>query len=239
MAMNQYPLLSQKLLLTRIEDEVLILDTGSPQTFVSSAGSRWVEAQGGASHSPRSLFDSIERTLDVLLPGTRVQALVGTDILSTLDLEVDAAGGVISIGRADPAALPKGQDVVLRSGALMGLPLIDTRIGGVPMRLFFDTGCEHGYLLTLPEGGEPADILRDANPLIGTFETRSVHLPVELETRAGGRVALESCRLGEAPRHPLLDMLRGSGVDGVIGFEVLRQRKVLFRAGQQEILLTG
>jgi hypothetical protein len=237
MKMVQYPLLSAKVALIEMDDEKLILDTGSPHTFVSPEGCRFVASRGGSAHSVSALFPLIQGTVDSILPGTRIHALVGNDIISELDMVLDVAGARVAIG--EPGAASMADATGLRVEGFMGLPVIRARIGGVTMRLFLDTGCEHAYVLDLPAGGEPDGIISDVSPIIGAFRTRSSKFPTDIELAGGGHLELEPCRVGVAPCGQVSEMLRHAGMHGVIGFEIFRQRKILFRAGHREILLQG
>ncbi len=103
--------------------------------------------------------------------GTRIDALVGTDILGELALELD-----IDNGRLVVAADARMLDVP-RSGraeaidTLLGVPVVDATLDGRPLRAFLDTGAAQTYVTDASLlQGEPAGAVRDSYPMLGDFE---------------------------------------------------------------------
>ncbi len=127
-------------------DARLLIDTGAP----SSMGDRSPLVFASEEHdvpdnfmgvSPASLSDNV---------GSPVNAVVGMDILNRYDIRIDPSESVIVC--TDEALDIRG--MALSLDAFMGIPILQARVGGTPVHMFFDTGAKLSYL-------DP-DICRDA-----------------------------------------------------------------------------
>lgn len=205
-------LLEQDHLVVRIDGGLWVLDTGSPFSF-----GRADEVQLGGERFPvpDEAFGLDADRLSGLV-GTRLEGLIGTDLLNGFDLDFDLAGGALTIGTGLP--VPDGDRIPLTD--LMGVPALEARSELGAHRMLLDTGAQLSYLQADEADRFPAaGPVRDFLPMFGTFETETRSVPFRVGTTD---VTLRCGRLPD-----LMGMtLSLAGVDGIIGAELFRGRRV-------------
>lgn len=186
-----------------------LLDTGSPVSIGELSG--W-SFQG----EPVNLLPSFQGlNTDYLTRqvGTRIDVLLGVDVLGHYHLVIDDSRGMVVFGR-DSLHL-RGNRIPLRD-VLMGVPAADLVVGGETMPLYVDTGARFSYLpAEFLKGYQPVGREHDFFPGMGEFETPIYKVAIEV----GGEIFETSC--GVLP--PVLEMaVQASGVKGVLGMELLK-----------------
>ena len=194
----------------------LLIDTGSPLSFHAEG----VISLGGETFGvPTSLVevDSGYVTDNV---GTRIDGLVGMDILGRDGLLVDIPKGRVVLG------CPTDGMKRVPSRQVFGYVFVDMDIRGRRTTVILDTGAPVSYVSgSLTEGLEVADTVEDFNPSVpgGTFVTPVYDFPA---TFAGETFGM---RAGHLPH--LMQALTCFGVDGVVGMELLKRHPFLIADG--------
>jgi len=189
-----------------------LLDTGAPTSFGSMsplaiAGEelRLVDGYLGMTAS------TLSRSLLVECAG-----LLGADVLGRFDLLLDVPGGSaeVSTEELNHPSQPVPMD------EFMGIPIISVQVDGEECRMFFDTGAQLSYfqsdrLRAFPSAG----IFTDFYPGIGHFQTETHTATIDI-----GAVQF-NFRGGVLPGL-LGATLAVAGVEGIIGNQVLRDRRI-------------
>ncbi|HAQ67576.1 MAG TPA: hypothetical protein DCR70_07585, partial [Phycisphaerales bacterium] len=107
--------------------------------------------------------------------------------------------------------------------SLMGIPMVQARIGAHSARFLFDTGAQFGYVLMeqLVEGGTPDGRIIDFNPIIGAIDSAAWRAEVGL----GGVRFTERFGLLSGAAAAMLQMV---GVDALIGCLRLHARTIWY-----------
>ena len=202
----------------------LLLDTGSPASIADGP----FDFGGRACAPTGALLTGLGASIDRIseLVGLPLTALVGTDVLEEHDLLADPVAGTLTAG--DGLSL-EGDRVPL--DRFMGIPYTEATVAGVPMDVFLDTGAKISYLEPLfadeyPSLGEAEDFY----PLLGRFTTPLRALPVSLD---GLDFTLKAGVLPEVLR----TLLCLGGMTGVLGTEVLQDRRFLISLSRLELVL--
>jgi len=200
-----------------------ILDTGSPMSFglgTLSILGRPVKLIGpGLGVSPEYLSEKV---------GTRIDALIGLDVLGEIYFEVDTEGGTCTFDTNPRQA--SGVRIALAS--LMGAPVVGAMIEGSAMRLILDTGAHIGYLRDDRLRGRPRLGPRmDFHPLMGEYTTEAHEVPLSI-----GELGM-SLVFGTMP--PELELLIAmTETDGVLGTDLFNGRKAWFALPDGEMFLS-
>ena len=154
--------------------------------------------------------------------------ILGADVLNEFDILFDAPKGLVSF--ADALRELDGQ--IINTDDFMGIPIIQASIDGTDRRMFFDSGAQISYfqddsLTMFPAAGTTTDFF----PGIGQFQTETYLVEITL---GNTRYTL---RCGSLPG--LLEMtLMMADTEGIIGNEILRDRKVGFFPRRRQLVLT-
>jgi len=215
----RYPLILEKNhLFLECEGRLFLIDTGSPVS-VSPAG--LVELFGEEFKTRKSLFGLDTKSIASLV-GVQFEGIIGSDVLGYFDTVFDVLEKTIEFSR-NPMPL-FGEAIPL--DFFMGVPLINISVEGRKFRAFFDTGAQISYLPDDVIRKFPiAGLLEDFYPVFGKFKTETYTVDVAI----GGTTI--SLRTGFLPRL-LEETLKLSSVQGIVGNEVMRERKVGYFPGR-------
>ncbi|HQY68720.1 MAG TPA: hypothetical protein PLD38_15700 [Pyrinomonadaceae bacterium] len=198
-------------ILANIDDNVCLIDTGSPVTF--GAGS--LPSMGNPTIM-EGLRGKGVTELGTLL-GKPFDILIGTDILGKHSFLVDSNARTITFDVTDRI---EGVEVRLES---IGVPILSGRVDGQDVRLALDTGAKVTFLMpSLVAGGEVVGHYDDFYITCGAFTCGNYRKAVGLAD-----VTLDLI-VGELP--PDLENGLGSiGIDGILGNDIFNHYpKVLY-----------
>ena len=194
----------------------LLIDTGSPMSF-HSAGR--FELGGETFEAPKSLMHVNADYVSAKV-GTRVEGLVGMDVIGRLGMAVNLPAGKLTFGA--------GTDGWRRiPSSTFGVATMDVTVGGRPARVALDTGAPISYIgRGYADGYEAVGTVTDFSPFC---ETDSFEAPVyEIPVSVGGEEV--TMRLGTPPAD-VGAMITLCGLDGAIGLELLSRKAVLVADG--------
>ncbi len=212
--MEQYPLeIVDEHLVAVIGDRNVLLDTGAPQSIgqgtLELLGERHVLRPGWLGFDIPQLKRSV---------GTRIDALLGSDLLGRVRFLVDRPGRKVAFSH-DPLPLA---GTVVPVDSQLGVPVVEFGLGGRTARAFLDTGARLSYVgPAAADVGRAAGEASDYYPGFGDFTTAVFRVPIEF----AGRVLEVTC--GTLP--DILQMaLRMAGTEWILGADLFRQGPVGF-----------
>jgi hypothetical protein len=202
----------------------LLLDTGSPVTL----GGETVELLG---HSHRLDGEMSQVDLGRLgeLVGTRVDGLIGTDVLAQVPFTIDWGSRTVVFH-----AVPASADAVVSVSALHGVPEVECRIAGRIVRAFVDTGASVSFLAS-PWAGLPEPTGERHEFCLGPsgfeeFDTPLWRLPVECAKRF-------DATFGQLPI-ALQPILAKAGIEAVLGADLWKQFQTGFNISGGRLVLS-
>lgn len=200
-----------------------LLDTGSPVSF----GQATTLELDGQRFTVAEEYMGLDAAGLSALVGEPLSGLLGTDILSRLDIELDLGAGWLGVS-LQPLEL-RGVETALDE--FMGLPILLIESDDGEHRMFFDTGAQISYFQHNGLGRfRSAGELRDFFPGLGEFHTDTHIVPFRM-----GPLAFEF-RCGRLPE--LLGLtLAIAGVDGIVGNEICVGRKIGYFARRRLLVL--
>lgn len=199
----------------------VLIDTGSPLSFHAGGV---IELDGETVKVPTTLLvaDSAYVTENV---GTKVDGLVGMDILERKGVLVDVPGRRVVVGQPTEG-MTRVPSRFLRMPLLGGGYMsIEMDIRGQRVKVILDTGAPVSYVNpSLTEGLTAVETVTDFTPGVGTFETQVFEFPAAFEGQAF------EMRAGHLPgsKQWEVDLL---GMQGVVGMELLKRRPILIAEG--------
>ncbi len=195
----------------------LLIDTGSPMSF-HRAGSFVLDGQSFS--VPTSLMGVDAQYVSDNV-GTRVDGLIGMNVIGRLGMAVDIPSGRLTFG-----ASTEGWSRI-PSSSTFGVVGIAVTVGGRAAKVALDTGAPISYIGREYTDGYPSvGTVTDFSPFsgAGSFEATLHEIPV---TVGGERYTM---RLGVPPTDVAM-MISGCGLDGAIGLELLGRKAVLIADG--------
>lgn len=195
------------------EDDVILIDTGSPATIHKSNNIIFL---GQSFDTSTDLMGMTNETISELL-GMHVTTLLGTDILRNFKMLFDYRNAEVRFSRNDFDF--SGQ--ISPINTIMGVPLVELEVAGNKVNCALDTGAKISYLAsTLTTSYTSVGKERDFYPGLGNFETECYNI----DTALGEEHFL--VKYGNLPG--VLEMaLMMTGMKGVIGSDLFRNFKVL------------
>jgi hypothetical protein len=210
-------------LVVEIDGVRAILDTGSPLSFGSGTLSvlgQPVQLMGAElGVSPEYLSAKV---------GTRIDALLGLDVLGSIYFEIDTAAGTC-VFDTEPRQI---SGVRIRLASLMGAPVVSAMVDGSAVQLILDTGAHIGYLTDKRlQGRRALGTREDFHPLMGEYPTEAHEVSVNI-----GPLGM-SLVFGTMP--PELELLIAmTDTDGVLGTDLFVGRKAWFALPDGELFLS-
>lgn len=207
----------------QIDDDVMLLDTGAPNSFGSSSHLTLAGKQF-------SLVDNyLGLTTDTLssFVGIKTTGLIGADVLGVFDLIIDVPGSAITLS-AENLTL-SGNAISLDS--FMGIPIVLVDVGATEYRMFFDTGAQISYfqddsLMNYPSDGK----IKDFYPGLGQFITETYTVDMKVGDCTFG------IRCGKLPDLLALTLMM-AGTQGILGNQFLHDRTIGYFPRRKTLIL--
>jgi len=209
-------------LIVNLDGTRAMLDTGAPISIgrgrLDCNGQRVRLVREGLGVSPEYLTEKVR---------TRIDALLGTDVLAEHYFEVDYAGATCTFDTERPALA--GRRIPLDH--YLRTPIADGEVAGRAARLIVDTGAQFGYIAKeFVAGRRPLETRHDFHPALGDFSTEVHQLPIAV----GGLTM--SLPFGVMPRE-LERMLGMIQTQGIIGTDLFRRHRTWFALPEGAMVL--
>ena len=199
----------------------VLIDTGSPLSFHSDGV---VAIDGETVTVPTTLLvaDSDYVTKHV---GTKVEGLVGMNILERKGVLIDVPGGRVVFGQPTEGMTRVPSRFVRLPIVRGGYMCVDMDINGKQVAVIVDTGAPVSYVApSLTEGLTAKETVKDFNPSVGEFETPIFEFPAAFAGQAF------EMRAGHLPKVMQLE-IGLLGINGVVGMELLKRQPLLIAEG--------
>ena len=196
----------------RSKGQNLLLDTGSPITFSQE---RFVQLIDRHAIKYRD-FQGVDCDTISGFIGVPVNTVVGMDVLTGLNLSINAGRREVTIG----GRRPLGSDFSGDLEYLMGVPIVKLKVDGRDVRMIVDTAAKLSYLDSgILERYRQVGTETDFYPGIGEFNSETYHVPIALGNHD------QIMTFGKLPG--LLSILLDSfNADGILGFELYEKGSV-------------
>lgn len=197
----------------RNDGDIILIDTGSPGSVHDQGNLDFM----GKNHRVNRSYQGVTSHSLSELVGTRITALMGTDVLKNYRVLFDYGNNKFTFNEDE---IPmEGHETNLQS--FMGLSIVQMSIDGKCLKFFLDTGARLSYLSgNYTRNYKATGIEEDFYPGAGRFRVACF----ELETTIG--TDRFPVKYGEAPA--LVEgILNGSNVNGIIGYDFFSQFTIL------------
>jgi len=200
-----------------------ILDTGAPTSFGATES---IELSGQLFKLDRSYMGLNSELLSSYI-GKETLGIIGADILNQFDVIFDIPNGQVDFVKEEVVC--SGATLFIKE--FMSIPIIEIKINGQFERMFFDTGAQISYWQSKAIEEFPRlELKNDFFPMIGSFDVQTYRVACSL---AGIEYSIQ---FGSLPG--LLDMmLKVGGVTGIIGNEIMGNRKVVYSPRTSKLVL--
>jgi len=210
-------------LLIRHERQALLLATGSPVSVGPGTQCRFL----GRVFPVQLLYNGLTTEQLSELVGTRIDVLLGADVLTEFAVTIDAETNRVVFG--DDRGLRRGLAVPLET--IGGIPVVDVGLAGRVLRTLFHTGATVSCLPGVDTRPYPVvGVARDFYPGLGEFATELRRVPLTFGDQAVGLIC------GMLPPILARSMLL-AGVHGIVGTNLLQSFKVGWAPGFRELRL--
>jgi hypothetical protein len=197
------------------EGKRLLIDTGSP----ISIGSGRLDFLGRTYQLHQPVHGASTEALSEFI-GTKIDGLVGLDILRNHDLRLDW-----DTPEFDPKENGDGEKLPLSFGNF-GLPAVPVEVNGQTVQAIFDTGAQISYInKSVVVGVCSVAEFRDFHHTVGEFTTDLYRLP----TKLGEQVLTLDYGL-------LPESVYGGNLD-ILGTEILKHFPVTLRFSRREFVV--
>ena len=216
--------IKQHLVLVR-DDELWVLDTGSPSSF-GSLDKFEIYDQTYEIASDYMGFDNVKLSEAI---GESVHGLIGGDVLNNYDSYWDLSSHVISFSREKLRNIGD----IISLDFVMDIPTLEVNLRGCTYNWFFDTGAVISYVAERnEEWNVPVDTHDDFYPGFGDFSTDVFEDEIEL-----GPLRMK-IQCGVLPS--LLGMsLAIVDCEGILGLSALAQQSFLYAPRRNELILNA
>jgi hypothetical protein len=198
------------------------IDTGAPTSF----GRLPLRILGRDYHLPAELAGVITAESIGQYLGTRIDAVIGGDVLAQFECLIDLGRGRVVFSHGSLGC----DGVSLRTPLRLDVPSAEVRSGACHGIAFLDTGARLSYMDPAAVSGRPVGREKDFFPLVGEFETDVYEAEIEL---AGLRFR---AKFGLLPAL-LQQSMAALGAQWVIGSEVLQQFPLVLDLQHHRIML--
>jgi hypothetical protein len=199
-------------LIAQIEDRFVLVDSGIAVSFGNV--SRWFFMN--EVHDLPSTFMGIDAEAISRMVGSRVDIVMGTDILQKMNALFEPAFERISFGLQNSYNM--GERIPLKQ--FMGVPVAKALINKIDCEVFIDSGAQLSYVdQAIASYFSSEGSMKDFYPGIGEFETKVYRIPFIL---AGSKFDL---RCGVLPSQ-LEKSLLTAGKRGILGTEFFEKFQV-------------
>ena len=214
-------LVSGHILIVDDRGSKVLVDTGCPLSFHSDGV---IAIDGKTVKVPTTLVvaDSDYVTKHV---GTKVEGLVGMNILDRKGVLIDVPGGRMVVGHPTDGMTRVPSRCMRIPIVGEGYMCVDMDINGKQVEVIVDTGAPVSYVTpSLTEGLAAKETVKDFNPIVGEFETPIFEFPAAFAEQTF------EMRAGHLPK--VMQMEIGLlGIDGVVGMELLKRQPLLLAEG--------
>jgi Ca-activated chloride channel homolog len=193
----------------QLDGQETLLDSGSPFSLGLTSDLYFMNIV----HPLSQEFMGVDLETIGRLIGTRLDLILGADILLKYRVLLDLPNGLIQFSQPDGPG--RGSRVPLRMMA--GVPILTCVVNGNEIQVAFDTGSRLCYVnRNMTEGLASVGLEQDFYPGMGEFETKVYEVPFEI-----GGMEL-SLRCGVLPA--MLETALGlTGAKGILGVELLQK----------------
>lgn len=210
-------------LLFKSDDKIFLLDTGTPSTVSSNGQLFFLDERLSVQK------DYLGFTTDKLSEyvGTKIDVLLGGDILSNLSILINVKLGKVSFSKE--SVEKEGEKFSFE--VFMGIPIISFNFNDKSCRGFLDTGAALSYIkVNMTNGLKSAGNKTDFYPGYGQFTTQTYQIPIQVSGRQFSVI------FGNLPSI-LETTLMMAGVDGIIGFDFFNSFNILMNYQNKTITL--
>jgi hypothetical protein len=191
-----------------------LIDTGCPKTIsdkpaVTILGQKFMTMPNLA---------GVTTALLTKETGSRIDVLIGTDILGRFPWILDWNGAKITFFRKPQTF----GGTILELTEFMGSPIVEFAVDGKKVNAILDTGAPLQFKPPDFEAGAPLREQADFMPTFGPFTTEVFRLPIEF-----GGIRIEDAEFGNLPSH-LHAALELCGVGWILGRDVLNKQPLAF-----------
>lgn len=192
----------------------VILDTGSPVSIGAVDG--WSFLGNPVNLKPTYLGLTLQYLSEKV--GADLDILLGMDVMKDYNLVIDDRDRKVFLSH--DATIPRKANNLPITRYLLGVPALGADIEGRAVNLVLDTGARFSFLSqNFLEGYQPVGQEHDFYPGYGEFDT-SIY---SIEMSLGEEGLITTC--GVLPP-PLEFALRVTGIDGILGMDVLDHFKI-------------
>lgn len=210
-------------LFVRVGERDFMLDTGAPTSFGIGSSIRLCEE----SFAIPGNFLGVDADVLSTLLGVPTDGIIGADILGRFDCLMDSESEKVTFARDELSC----EGTCIELDDVLGVPVIQVVLDDQPRRMFFDTGAQLSYfqgasLRSFPSAGSFSDFFTG----YGQFDTDTYLVEISVGTLR------QVMRFGQLPG--ILGMtLTLAGVEGIIGNEIMKDRRVGYFPRRRQLVL--
>lgn len=207
------------------EKKVFLLDTGSLISF-SSIKCNFLNNELKIN---KNMVDRINNGFKIKIDG-----LIGMDILSRYNLLLDYKNKELEITNKKI----NYDGIVLKLESIQGLTVVAGKISNKKVKLIFDTGAAACSYLNpeITKNLKVSKTITEFHPYIGEFETNIKKVELEL-TSATDESKKISIMMYAGTLPDAMNYVYDWGVDGIIGYDLLENKKVIVDFQSDEIIV--
>ncbi len=217
------------LFLSNNQGGYFIVDTGSPSTICEAKQLDFLGKSYSVSTSYGGLTVPLLRNF---IPNTakKIVGLLGLDVMSHYWVSFDVRDGVAIFGDGE-SSVPELNHWV-NYNDLMGVPLINIELDGLPLQAFFDSGANLSYIKkSISKNWNALGVKEDFHPLTGVFQTpHYIH-----STMIHGKQV--DVNWGNLPNGKLSLILSMGIVDAIVGVDIFAQSTVIMDYPTQRLAI--